>query len=69
MSAGVIKPECDGRKRRDQATSIKYNRRSVSGITNPWLIVEVLSESTRDFDLSKNFQITNKFHLSNKSSS
>jgi len=34
--------------------SYKYNRRSVSGITNPWLIVEVLSESTRDFDLSEN---------------
>lgn len=33
--------------------SYKYNRRSVSGITNPWLIVEVLSESTRDFDLSE----------------
>jgi len=33
--------------------SYKYNRRSVSGITNPWLIVEVLSEGTRDFDLSE----------------
>lgn len=33
--------------------SYKYNRRSVSGITNPWLIVEVLSVSTRDFDLSE----------------
>ena len=30
----------------------KFNRRAVSGITNPWLGVEVLSDSTREFDLS-----------------
>ncbi|MBX2930008.1 MAG: Uma2 family endonuclease [Saprospiraceae bacterium] len=33
--------------------SYKYNKRQVTGISNPWLIVEVLSESTRDFDLSE----------------
>jgi Uma2 family endonuclease len=31
----------------------KYNRRTMKGITNPWLIVEVLSDSTRDFDLAE----------------
>lgn len=30
----------------------KFNRRAVSGVTNPWLIVEILSDSTREFDLS-----------------
>lgn len=30
----------------------KFNRPAVSGVTNPWLIVEILSDSTREFDLS-----------------
>ncbi|MCB0598105.1 MAG: Uma2 family endonuclease [Lewinellaceae bacterium] len=30
----------------------KFNRRAVTGVTNPWLLVEVLSDSTREFDLS-----------------
>ncbi len=29
----------------------KYNKRTLEGIVNPWLIVEVLSTSTRNFDL------------------
>jgi len=36
-----------------EEVSFKYNKRTVSGIANPWLVVEVLSESTRDFDLSE----------------
>lgn len=31
----------------------KFNRRKVTGLTNPWLIVEILSNSARDFDLSE----------------
>lgn len=31
----------------------KYNKRSLRGVNNPWLIVEVLSDSTREFDLSE----------------
>lgn len=36
-----------------EEVSFKYNKRTVSGIANPYLIVEILSESTRDFDLSE----------------
>ncbi|HQU58610.1 MAG TPA: Uma2 family endonuclease [Saprospiraceae bacterium] len=42
----VVKGEIEQR-------TYKFNRRAVSGLTNPWLIVEVLSDSTRDFDLSE----------------
>jgi Uma2 family endonuclease len=31
----------------------KYNKRTSKGIANPWLLVEILSNSTRDFDLSE----------------
>lgn len=31
----------------------KFNRRTVKGLVNPWLVVEILSDSTRDFDLSE----------------
>ncbi len=31
----------------------KPGKRTSKGITNPWLIVEILSNSTRDFDLSE----------------
>lgn len=37
---------------RIEQKTYKFNRRAVSGVTNPWLIVEVLSDSTREFDLS-----------------
>jgi Uma2 family endonuclease len=39
--------------------SYKYNKRTLKGIANPHVIVEVLSDSTRSFDLSdklKNYQ-------------
>lgn len=36
----------------EQAT-YKYSRRNMKGITNPFLVVEVLSESTRNFDLTE----------------
>ncbi len=36
-----------------EEVSFKYNKRTVTGIANPYLIVEILSESTRDFDLSE----------------
>lgn len=35
-----------------EQNTYKFNRRAVSGVTNPWLVVEVLSDSTREFDLS-----------------
>ena len=31
----------------------KVNKRSYDGVTNPWLVVEVLSTSTRRFDLTE----------------
>lgn len=40
-------------KGRIEQKTYRFNRRAVSGLTNPWLLVEVLSDSTRDFDLSE----------------
>jgi Uma2 family endonuclease len=34
----------------------KYNKRTLKGIANPYIIVEVLSDSTRRFDLSEKLQ-------------
>jgi Uma2 family endonuclease len=31
----------------------KFNKRTFTGVANPYLIVEILSRSTRDFDLSE----------------
>ncbi len=42
----VVKGEAD-------IQTYKSNRRTSKGITNPHLIVEILSKSTRDFDLSE----------------
>ena len=36
--------------------SYKYNRRTMKGIVNPWLIVEILSQSTRKFDLAEKLE-------------
>jgi Uma2 family endonuclease len=33
--------------------SYKYNKRTLKGIANPYIIIEVLSDSTRSFDLSE----------------
>jgi Uma2 family endonuclease len=34
----------------------KYNKRNIKGLVNPWLIVEILSNGTRDFDLSEKLE-------------
>jgi Uma2 family endonuclease len=36
-----------------ETRKFKFNKRTFTGVVNPYLIVEILSRSTRDFDLSE----------------